>query len=75
MHTITVLHIAQCAGGMAALEIASALAHTRSDLTVEGVVITSAKQGAALGFRGSPTVLIDGKDIEADPRVPLGSMG
>jgi len=75
MHTIAVLHVPGCAGGRASLEIASALARARLDVTVDDIVIGSEDEGMAKGFRGSPTVLIDGRDIEPDPQTPLGSMG
>ena len=75
MHTITVLHVADCAGGKASVEIASAIALSRGDVTVEDTIIESENEGIAKGFRGSPTVLVDGRDIEIDPQTPLGSMG
>ena len=34
--------------------------------------VTSVEQAEALGFRGSPTILIDGTDPFADPASPLG---
>lgn len=75
MHTISILHVPGCAGGKAALEAASAVAHARPDVALEDVVIDSEADGVARGFRGSPTVLVDGCDIERDPQTPLGSMG
>jgi len=75
MHTITVLHVPGCAGGKAALQIASAIEQTRPDVAAEDVVIEAEEDGIARGFRGSPTVLIDGRDIEPNSQTPLGSMG
>jgi hypothetical protein len=37
---------------------------------VEVVEVSTAEDAARLGFRGSPTVLVDGTDI--DPRPPAG---
>lgn len=33
---------------------------------IEAVVVTTAEEAERLGFRGSPTVLVDGVDIEPD---------
>jgi len=75
MHTITVLHVPGCAGGKAALEIAAAIERARHDVAVEDVIIESDADGILSGFRGSPTVQVDGCDVDADPHTPLGSMG
>ncbi len=42
------------------------------DLTVEHQPITTPSAAADLGFRGSPTVLIDGVDPFAEPDAPIG---
>lgn len=34
--------------------------------------VTTAEQAEALGFRGSPTILVDGIDPFADPDAPAG---
>lgn len=34
--------------------------------------VTTAEEAAALGFRGSPTILVDGNDPFADPDAPTG---
>jgi len=74
-HTITVLHVPGCAGGAAALAIASKMADARADVSVSDVVIEEDATAVAQGFRGSPTVLIDGRDLEPDTEIPLGTMG
>ena len=74
-HTITVLHVPGCAGGAAALAIASVIANARGDVAVVDVVIEDDATAVAHGFRGSPTVLIDGRDLEPDTEIPIGSMG
>jgi hypothetical protein len=35
-------------------------------------VVTTVEQAEALGFRGSPTILVDGIDPFADPDAPAG---
>ncbi len=75
MHEIAVLHAGGCAGGVRALEIAEAIAATRDDVAVTDVLIERPAQAVSAGFRGSPTVLVDGVEVAPDARVPLGSMG
>ena len=74
-HTITVLHVPGCAGGTGALAVASGIADARGDVSVSDVVIEDDAAAVAGGFRGSPTVLIDGRDLEPDTEIPLGTMG
>lgn len=74
-HSITVLHVPGCAGGAAALAIATEIAEARADVSVSDVVIEDDVTAVARGFRGSPTVLIDGRDLEPDTEIPLGAMG
>jgi hypothetical protein len=74
-HAIMVLHVPGCAGGAAALGIASRIARARVDVSVSAVVIEDETTALARGFRGSPTVRIDGRDLEPETEIPLGSMG
>ncbi len=74
-HSITVLHVPGCVGGAAALTVASKIADDRADVSISDVVIEDDATAVARGFRGSPTVLIDGRDLEPDTEIPLGSMG
>jgi hypothetical protein len=39
------------------------------------VVIEDEATGVARGFRGSPTVQVDGVDLEPETEIPPGSMG
>ena len=75
VHTITVLHVAGCAGGAAAIAIASRIAAARSDVSLIEVVVEEEATAVARGFRGSPTVQVDGRDIEPETEIPLGAMG
>ena len=74
-HTITVLHVPGCAGGAAALTIASKIADARADVSVSDVIIEDDATAVAQGFRGSPTVLVNGREVEPDSQTPIGSMG
>ena len=53
----------------------SELAAERTDIRVIDVLVEDEDQALAHGFRGSPTVLVNGRDVEADTLIPLGSMG
>jgi len=44
----------------------------RDDVRVEHRQVTTAEQAEAAGFRGSPTVLSDGRDPFAAPGAPTG---
>jgi hypothetical protein len=44
----------------------------REDVRVQHRQVTTAEEAEAAGFRGSPTVLIDGRDPFADPASPAG---
>lgn len=39
------------------------------------VLIESEVDAAMRGFRGSPTVLVDGDDVESESELPIGAMG
>lgn len=74
-HTIAILHMPGCPGARQAIRIAHELASIRDDLAVETTTIETDGQARALPFRGSPTVLVDGVDIEPEPQAPVGSLG
>ncbi len=75
MNEITILHVEGCAGAAGARAVASELAATRADVRVVEVLIENEAEAGARGLRGSPTVLVNGRDVEADSRIPVGSMG
>jgi 2-hydroxychromene-2-carboxylate isomerase len=75
MNEITILHVEGCAGTVGARAVVSELASTRADVTVIEALIENETEAIARGFRGSPTVLVNGRDVEADPQIPVGSMG
>ena len=41
-------------------------------MRVEHRQVTTPEQAQSTGFRGSPTVLVDGRDPFADPDAPVG---
>ena len=74
MNEITILHVEGCSGAVEAKAVVSELAATRADVTLIEVLIENETEAIARGFRGSPTVLVNGRDVAADPQIPLGSM-
>ena len=68
MSTIEVLMSPGCGHGRQTVElVATVLADLGSDARIEVVTVETMEDAARLGFRGSPTVLVDGKDIDLAP--------
>ena len=44
----------------------------RTDVSVEFCRVTTAEEAVDVGFGGSPTVLVDGRDPFAEPDSPIG---
>jgi hypothetical protein len=44
----------------------------RDDVRVEHRLVSTPEEAQAAGFRGSPTVLVNGQDPFADPDAPVG---
>ena len=73
---IRVLHTPQCAGTPRAIEEARAVVEELGIAAeISDVLIESAEEAQESGFRGSPTMTIDGTDVEEDPQSPVGSFG
>ncbi|TFV91512.1 thioredoxin family protein [Blastococcus sp. CT_GayMR16] len=71
---VTLLYFDDCPNWQVAderLREALALAD-RDDVQVERRLVVTSEQAEATGFRGSPTVLINGRDPFADPDTPVG---
>lgn len=67
---VTLLHIEGCAGGRTVEARLAALAEELG-LVVERRVVATAEEAAAAGFRGSPTILVDGRDPFAAEEGPV----
>ena len=44
----------------------------RPDVTLRRELVATAEQAERIGFRGSPSILVDGVDPFADPNAPVG---
>ncbi len=48
------------------------LAAADCEMTIERRIVDTAEEAVAASFRGSPSVIIDGVDLFADPTDPVG---
>ena len=69
---LTVLQIENCQNAESLIAELQVLIRDRSDVTLNSIVIHSEEEGRRLGFHGSPTILIDGKDPFPAPEIPVG---
>jgi hypothetical protein len=71
---VTLMFFADCPNWqLADARLREALARAgRDDVRIEHRHVTTPGQAEAAGFRGSPSVLVDGRDPFADPDVPAG---
>lgn len=71
---VTVLYVEGCPNVRTAEErVAAALGRLGlTDVTVARRRVASEEEAQRWGFRGSPTVLLDGRDPFADPGPPVG---
>jgi len=50
----------------------SAIAAERADLTVKRHLVETLEEAERVGFHGSPSILVDGVDVFADPEAGVG---
>ena len=65
--TIEVQYFEGCPHAPAALELAKRFQQEHLEVTVKITQVRDNEQAAELGFRGSPTILIDGQDLFDNP--------
>lgn len=65
--TIEVQFFEGCPHFNHAMELAKKYQHEHPEVLVSFTQVASNEQAAAIGFRGSPTILIDGKDLFEQP--------
>jgi hypothetical protein len=68
---VTLLYFDDCPNWRSTHELLMGLA-TRFPITISTRRVVSDEEAASIGFRGSPTVLIDGVDPFAQPEAPTG---
>lgn len=67
------LYTKGCPGAEPSLELLNAvLCETAPGTEVTEVLVTSDEQARALGFQGSPSIRVDGMDLEANPSESTG---
>lgn len=71
---VTLLYFDGCPNWQVADErLQEALARAgRDDVRVQRRLVSTPEEAEAARFRGSPTVLVDGRDPFADPAAPVG---
>lgn len=71
---VTLLYFDGCPNWQVADErLQEALARAgRDDVRVQRRLVSTREEAEAARFRGSPTVLVDGRDPFADPAAPVG---
>ena len=73
-HTIEILHTKGCKGAPQAEETARLVAAQRGDVVVTIALVDAPAEALRLGMRGSPTVLVDGHDVDPGSSIPIGAM-
>jgi hypothetical protein len=69
---ITLLYFDDCPNWKVTDERLSAIAAERADLTVTRHPVDTLAEAERVGFHGSPSVLIDGVDVFAEPDAGVG---
>ncbi len=70
--TVTLLYFDDCPNWQVADAHLRALAAERPGLRIERRLVDTPGEAERTGFRGSPTILVDGVDVFADPDTPVG---
>ncbi len=66
---VRVLHMAECPATPTAIRLVEDVARSLSvQIAVESFLVETAEQAQAFGFLGSPTVQVEGRDIEPEAR-------
>lgn len=69
---ITLLYFDDCPNWKVADERLTAIAAERADLTVTRRLVDTVEEAERVGFHGSPSILVDGVDIFAEPDAGVG---
>ncbi len=69
---ITLLYFEDCPSWKVADERLALIAAERGDVTVTRRLVESPEEAERTGFRGSPSILVDGVDVFAEPDSGVG---
>jgi protein-disulfide isomerase len=69
---ISLLYFDDCPNWKIADERLAAIAAERTGLTVRRHVVATLEEAERLGFRGSPSILVNGVDVFAEPDAGVG---
>ena len=69
---VTLLYFGDCPNWLVASEHLDALRAEHSDLSISRHIVDTPEEAGRTGFRGSPSILIDGVDPFADADDPIG---
>lgn len=69
---IALLYFDDCPNWKIADERLAAIAAERPDLTVSRHLVETLEEAERVGFHGSPSILVDGVDVFADPDAGVG---
>lgn len=69
---MTLLYFEDCPNWLVADKHLQTLAAEDSRITVERRIVDTIEDAEATRFRGSPSVIVDGVDLFADPDAPVG---
>jgi len=69
---ITLQYFDGCPNWTIAAERLAAIAQSDPDMTVTHLLVETPEDAEAIGFRGSPSILVNGTDMFPDPSAPVG---
>ena len=69
---VTLLYFDDCPNWKVTDEHLTRLAPEFPEVSVTHRLVETPEDAERFGFRGSPSVLVDGKDLFADPHAPVG---
>jgi len=66
---VRVLHLAECLATPATVQLVEEVARTLgAAINLESILVETPEQAEAVAFLGSPTVQVEGRDIEPESR-------
>lgn len=69
---ITLQYFDGCPNWTVAAARLAEIARERPGVTVTPLLVESPEQAEAIGFRGSPSILVNGSDLFPNPAAPVG---